>query len=1044
MQDLIASLKRIEKTGNLRVEMGTNNGHFDTSNGGRTASGNGQTKENTLAIREKQLGFGVVEKLKSVTGKAKDPNYSLTTNEKLVADANVVITNIMENKENILNANIDKRSLPPELEDFKRLWSDAEKTRSSLPSMPIFSQLSPHSQRKLSTLPPPNDDELQQIDRYEASVKKVSTTVLYDRLKKVSNIHVEASGYDKTNKNGGVKLTGNHTHVDYVSTQYYKKINDSLRRRADRDAQIQGIQSIYSENIKNKDKIPVKKEVSAAVSMDGKGNNLLTYLESHSKQAFLSPIKRTMSGRASVDNDKSSNNLLHPSLRMISKIDPKVNDLRVMTAPESPSPSKHGRVARNKLQGLHVRPLSGLLLHPITRASTASDKSYNIPVTTGPHPFFVQNEDSILPIPLDHYVPVLHEVIDTQELIKQNYIKEQTRYQLFLKHTIAQHRRDEATLVTHSLTHSLSHSLTHSLTQDEMKTQMYDEFDINLDPVYTKRRLYGKGTLMLVYYVNLFKLTNAMSHLKYQVSQINKFRVEWAGNYLRRVGRGMLGRLFAREKRRQLALQLEAAEERERLRILLLNTKASIITRNIFRYSQRKKIWKRLQLKDSCITIQRVIRGKLGRNKYKIMQRIARARYNAGTTIQCMYRQRLARRRLVVTRKINIVMSYLAKISASEEAIKLKYRNIGAAGVIVRYIRSYMVRKKLHNLLHWRHHELALKIQSIYRRYIIRKNYVRTIRKIRFKDRSVGKAAAAIQKVVRSRLDRDVIYQLKKAKLLQRRERIEGKQRYFRWGSLFPPRIYRYLFRALFGPFRYNFEWYHAITIQRVWRGYRYGRKRRYIKSLQLSYSKFYRRVEAKRRGVLRLQALYRGYRYRCDRDRKLRVKKSVIIQCFWRRTYAMKQLRSMKAQLDAGRLLGRNLKILIRWRKSVKLKDAALRLNRYVKRVQLAVRRWLGAKRLNRRKHHARYRYEVDHSVNDNINRLYGQVQFRILLESAERAIGSYTSISIDNHEYSKGHVSDNPCVCLGPGQAIFVYAVGQRARGGFDSKVPVTCDYL
>ncbi len=154
-----------------------------------------------------------------------------------------------------------------------------------------------------------------------------------------------------------------------------------------------------------------------------------------------------------------------------------------------------------------------------------------------------------------------------------------------------------------------------------------------------------------------------------------------------------------------------------------------------------------------------------------------------------------------------------------------------------------------------------------------------------------------------------------------------------------------------------------------------------------------------------------------------------------------MKQLRSMKAQLDAGRLLGRNLKMLIRWRKSIKLKDAALRLNRYVKKVQVAVRKWLGTKRLHQRKHDVRYRYEVEHSVNDSINRLYGQVQLRILLESAERAIGSYTSISIDNHEYSKGFVTDNPCVCLGPGQAIFVHAVGQRARGGFDSKV--TCGH-
>jgi len=96
-------------------------------------------------------------------------------------------------------------------------------------------------------------------------------------------------------------------------------------------------------------------------------------------------------------------------------------------------------------------------------------------------------------------------------------------------------------------------------------------------------------------------------------------------------------------------------------------------------------------------------------------------------------------------------MTYFARITPSEEAIKLKYRKIGALGVIVRYSRAFLIRKKIKNMLYWRHHELVLKIQSLYRKYITRKNYIRMVRKIRFKDRSVGKAAATIQKVIRSR-----------------------------------------------------------------------------------------------------------------------------------------------------------------------------------------------------------------------------------------------------------------------------------------------------
>ena len=100
-------------------------------------------------------------------------------------------------------------------------------------------------------------------------------------------------------------------------------------------------------------------------------------------------------------------------------------------------------------------------------------------------------------------------------------------------------------------------------------------------------------------------------------------------------------------------------------------------------------------------------------------------------------------------------------------------------------------------------------------------------------------------------------------------------------------------------------------------------------------------------------------------------------------------------------------------------------------------MRKWLGIKLLVQRKHELRYKYEGELSVNDSINRLYAQVQLRVLLESMERAIGSHVGVTIDKQEYSKGHVTDQPCVCLGPGQAVFVYAVGQRARGGFDAKV-------
>jgi hypothetical protein len=119
---------------------------------------------------------------------------------------------------------------------------------------------------------------------------------------------------------------------------------------------------------------------------------------------------------------------------------------------------------------------------------------------------------------------------------------------------------------------------------------------------------------------------------------------------------------------------------------------------------------------------------------------------------------------------------------------RLNYRFHGAAITVSRAYRAHTIHSRLQSLLYWNRFTMALRIQRLYRGYVVRKQYYRLIMAQRKREELRQLSATKIQSIVRLRCAQRLFYEMQEAKRERnerrlRRKRKKLKEKYLKLGE---------------------------------------------------------------------------------------------------------------------------------------------------------------------------------------------------------------------------------------------------------------------
>jgi hypothetical protein len=92
----------------------------------------------------------------------------------------------------------NRKRLPKHIEDFKR---DYEQLNASRINLPVLSQLSPRTKRKIAQLPPPNKDEIAEIVKIQNELREVNTSNAYLKITEISDLNLAKMHRNKQDDN---------------------------------------------------------------------------------------------------------------------------------------------------------------------------------------------------------------------------------------------------------------------------------------------------------------------------------------------------------------------------------------------------------------------------------------------------------------------------------------------------------------------------------------------------------------------------------------------------------------------------------------------------------------------------------------------------------------------------------------------------------------------------------------------------------------------------------------------------------------------------
>jgi hypothetical protein len=479
--------------------------------------------------------------------------------------------------------------------------------------------------------------------------------------------------------------------------------------------------------------------------------------------------------------------------------------------------------------------------------------------------------------------------------------------------------------------------------------------------------------------------------------------------------------------RENLKRQAEAKAEYERQVQLYYDTKASIITKAFVIYVKTKVMKRRLNWRRKATIVQKVARGYIIRRSLKFMIQLKLLQKVSTIKIQCAYRQRLARRRIKLFTKIKSVMLNSAESANALESRRTFLRMHGGAYVIQRYYAAYKIRKRLKSMLFWHHERLITVTQAKFRGFKVRKWYKRTKRQQKLKKMKQIAACTKIQSIFRGYCARKIhtILINDKKEVIKEKKRLKRekmKVNYFEFTFLDrkykvnPFKLLRSAFRKSM-PLRYMYEEPQVIVIQKCWRKF-YAKKRVFRLRVGKNISDMIKRSQTKLKAAIMFQALYRGYRYRLDAMRKTRIQMCIRIQCAVRYKQANRRVYLIRAKTAASIMIRRNLIIVLEGRKLKKLREQKRLYDRKSRQIQRLIRRYLGRKYFSLLKSSIRGDHEYKSMARFHVDSLIIMNQFKVIRESLEREIGE-----------KNDSVCGEDCIALGPVQAIFLSALGERA---------------
>lgn len=129
--------------------------------------------------------------------------------------------------------------LPDHLEKFKRDFEELEKRKQTV-KLPIISQISPRSKKKISLLPPPNENEKHRLDEIEKLAKYIKPKVIYNQLETKTLMASEQDDADVSKFYNSIDKLRSRPQlpkpgavsVEKSSTRYYDRIASNIERKA--------------------------------------------------------------------------------------------------------------------------------------------------------------------------------------------------------------------------------------------------------------------------------------------------------------------------------------------------------------------------------------------------------------------------------------------------------------------------------------------------------------------------------------------------------------------------------------------------------------------------------------------------------------------------------------------------------------------------------------------------------------------------------------------------------------------------------------------
>jgi len=943
---------------------------------------------------------------------------SLRDQEKKVSKLIEEITNYQDNK---------NEKLPPHLEQFKR---DMEVMDLLNVQLPIRSTLSPKMKMRLASLPTPSDEEMKKAINYTKEIQHVSGISAYKEL--INSTDKSRARKHKLNENdmshieqiinsSSKRNIPSDFDLDDSSTEYYRKMERIKKRKAEIQAKVEATNSPTPSSRGNEGERPLSpfgSGISAILSSMKTPTNKTVQLpklsttpqQNSNLDAYLSSIKKQII----IDTDKdvspmrARGSAVSSSLSMVpSSSSSQSSVMSVSKSMTSLRQSNSAASERSDLNSLKTNPEETDNDSISTRSASivSSSKVANVDPD-----FISRSAKGQILSPINRKPPppknAPQPIAAAFEAVN-NSMKEQQR-----SFAINESMKDAS-------------SKNNKRFLDSLKSNLYDQLGLDIDKNFTKRRLYSKGFRTLVYFTYNFKIKEAFIWLVAQVKREIARRRAWASTILTKAGRGMNARTRVRNIKTAMRLRKEA----EALKIQKAKEAIIIGSHVITRFIRR--VGKILcDIKDdftmqSRIDVQRITRGFIARRRCKRLARIRRIRNNAATIIQCCYRQRLARRRVVLFRKVRSVYTWLQALQTEKQNIRTELQRQGAATCMSRYYRAYRIRINLARLIYWHRWEVAISFQKLFRGYSQRKAFKKALRFKREKERKRRVAATNMQRVFRGYISRKYISNLlREVKLEKRRQKLEIKLEILErdkkeetWQDWYEKNH----------PMKHIKDWNSAILIQKVFRGHK-GKKRAFVIMINARIRAIVTLEKNKNNGACQLQKIVRGYLYRIKRFRAYRLKMVFVLQGAWRCFVARKILRKRKIEYDATEMISRNMAAFYRKRQYNKLREERRKFNKYARTIQRLFRLWQGRNIWNYRKYEIRAEREKRDAAALEIDSFMAGIQLKMLQESLSTPMGN------DVPSQTKKAV----CPCKGPIQALFVSILGVKGR--YDDKSLIT----